>query len=256
MTLDVDRLSFKRGAQQILGDISFTAKPGEITVILGPNGVGKTTLLKCLNGLLIPTGGGVRIGGREISRMTPRHIARHIAYVAQQSETAHITAFDAILLGRKPHMGLRPRPEDLKKVDAVITHLGLVDLSLKPLTRMSGGELQKVCIARALAQETDILLMDEPTASLDLKNEMRILNLIRHIVEDHQMAAVITMHDLNAALRYGHRFLFLKNGGLHATGSTHEVTPKMIADVYGMNVEILHHNGLPLVVPVDESNAA
>lgn len=256
MALDVDRLCFARGSQEILDEISFAAKPGEITVILGPNGVGKTTLLKCLNRILAPSRGEVRIKGRDTGRMAPRQIARHIAYVAQQSETAHITAFDAILLGRKPHMGMRPRPEDLEKVDAVITHLGLEDLSLKPLTRMSGGELQKVCIARALAQETDILLMDEPTASLDLKNEMRILSLIRHIVEDHHMAAVITMHDLNAALRYGHRFLFLKDGRLHATGAIHEVTPAMISEVYGMNVEILHHNGLPLVVPMDETRAA
>lgn len=256
MILTVDALCFDRGKRSILKEISFQAKPGELTVILGPNGVGKTTLLKCLNRTLEPTGGTVRLGTSCASMMTPRQLARQMAYVAQQGEVADISAFDAILLGRKPHMGIRPGAEDLAKVDAVITHLGLENLSLTSLTRMSGGEFQKVCIARALAQETAVLLMDEPTASLDLKNEMQILRLVRHIVEDHRMTAVMTMHDLNAALRYGHRFVFLKGGELYATGSMESMTPEMIAGVYGVDVDIVYHNGLPLVVPRTDLHAA
>lgn len=256
MILTANELVFAYKNQEILQNISFSVHPREITVILGPNGVGKTTLLKCLNQILRPKTGEVRVKGSSVQCMGVGEISRHIAYVAQTSEPARLTVFDTVLMGRKPHMGMRPSPLDLKKVDAVIRHLNLSELSLKTLDKMSGGERQKVCIARALAQETDILLMDEPTASLDLKNQTHILGLIRHIVKDHAMATVMTMHDLNTALRYADRYVFLKDRTVFSTGKVKEITPEMIAHVYGVEVEIMIHNGCPLVIPIENEKVA
>lgn len=249
--LAVNDLRFAYKRKTVLQNIRFKARTGEITAVLGPNGVGKTTLLKCLNRILIPDKGDVQVNGTPLSRMPVRDVARHIAYVAQTGELARITAFDAILMGRKPHMGFRTGKADLEKVDAVIRHLNLTDLTLKTLDQMSGGERQKVCIARALAQETGILLLDEPTASLDLKNQTHILNLIRHIVKDHDMTCVVTIHDLNTALRYADRFVFLKDKTVYAAGRVREVTPEMISQVYGIRVDIVYHKGWPLVIPLE-----
>ncbi|WP_022665120.1 ABC transporter ATP-binding protein [Desulfospira joergensenii] len=252
MILHVNNLCFSYKGQPALERIRFSIGEGETVAILGPNGVGKTTLLKCLNRILFPTKGEILVKGDEIRTMTPSQIARKISYVAQSSATARITAFDAILMGRKPHMGYRVGKEDLTKVDAVIRQLDLSDLSLKTLDCMSGGELQKVCIARALVQETDVILMDEPTASLDLKNQTQILGLIRHIVRGHGMSAIMTMHDLSAAMRYADKYIFLKDRAIYSAGRIQDITPEMVEDVYGVRVDIMEHRGLPLVVPIEE----
>lgn len=251
MILNVNDLAFTYKRHDTLNDISFSIKQGDITVILGPNGVGKTTLLKCLNGILNPQKGTILVKGKNIRTMNIKEIARQISYVAQKSDAARITVFDAILMGRRPHINYRTRKKDLIKVDAVIRHLNLSSLSLKYLNQMSGGELQKVCIARALVQQTGLLLLDEPTASLDLKNQTHILGLIRHIIKDHNMAAVMTLHDLNSAMRYADKYIFLKDHTIYSAGSINDITPKMVEDVYGVKVDIMHHKGIPIVIPVE-----
>ena len=211
MILNVNNLAFHYKSHKTLKNINFSIKKGETTVILGPNGVGKTTLLKCLNSILSPQGGDILVKDKNIKQMDIKQIAKEISYVAQKNEPARITAFDAILLGRHPHIRFKTSIDDLKKVDAIIKRLNLSHLCLKYLDQMSGGELQKVSIARALVQQTDLLLLDEPTSSLDLKNQTDILGLIRHIVKEHHIAAIMTMHDLNTALRYADQYLFLKD---------------------------------------------
>jgi iron complex transport system ATP-binding protein len=252
MSLTVNDLGFGYKSHDTLKDICFDIQQGELTVILGPNGVGKTTLLKCLNKILMPQQGDIFVGKKNVRTMNIKEVARHIAYVAQTSEAARMTVFDAILMGRGPHIRYRVSKDDLIKVDAVIRHLNLSKLSLKYLNQMSGGELQKVCIARALVQQTDLLLLDEPTASLDLKNQTHILGLIRHIIKDHNMAAVMTMHDLNTAMRYADKYIFLKNGAIYSTGSICDITPQMVEDVYDVKVDIMRHKGLPIVIPRED----
>jgi iron complex transport system ATP-binding protein len=252
MMLTVNNLAFGYKGHDILKNIDFGIQQGELTVILGPNGVGKTTLLKCLNKILTPHQGDIFVGKKNVRTMNVKEVARQIAYVAQTSEAARMTVFDAILMGRGPHIRYRVRKSDLLKVDAVIRHLNLSGLSLKYLNQMSGGELQKVCIARALVQQTDLLLLDEPTASLDLKNQTHILRLIRHIIKDHHMAAVMTMHDLNTAMRYADKYIFLKNATIYSTGNIGDITPQMVEDVYGVKVDIMHHKGFPIVIPRED----
>ena len=256
MILKVNDLTFHYKSHETLKNVSFSIKRGETTVILGPNGVGKTTLLKCLNSILSPQKGDILVKDKNIRKMNIRQIARQISYVAQRNEAVRITAFDAILMGRHPHIRYKTSPGDLKKVDADIKKLNLSHLCLEYLDQMSGGELQKVSIARALVQQTDLLLLDEPTSSLDLKNQADILGLIRQIVKEHQIAVVMTMHDLNTALRYSDQYLFLKDRTIYGAGKINEISSEMIEQVYGIPVEIVFHKGFPVVVPIEDEKAA
>ncbi len=160
-----------------------------------------------------------------------------------------MNAFDAVLLGRRPYLGWKVAHNDLRIVDAAIKRLGLEKLTLRHLDQMSGGELQKVCIARALVQEPTVMLLDEPTSSLDLKNQLEILRTIDFVVQEHKLAAVMTMHDLNLALRFAHKFLFLKDGSIYHHGDIEELTPEMVKAVYGVEVDILNHQGNLVIVP-------
>jgi len=256
MILKVNNLEFQYNSVNTLTQVSFSIEKGSITAILGPNGVGKTTLLKCLNHILHPQKGEVKVKGRAVKEMNIKQIAKEISYVAQKNDAARVTVFDAILMGRLPHIRYRTRDIDLKKVDAVMKKLNLSHMGLKYLDQLSGGELQKVSIARALVQETDLLLLDEPTSSLDLKNQTRILGLVKAIVKSHNIAAVMTMHDLNAALRYADNYICLKDGTIFSAGKINKISPEMVTAVYGLPVEIVHHNGCPIIVPRPEEKVA
>jgi iron complex transport system ATP-binding protein len=249
MILEVAGINFAYNGSPVLKNIHFQVNAGELVAILGPNGVGKTTLLKCINAIHRPKGGAVHVEGRDILRLNPAQISLSVGYVAQHNEPARLTVFDAVLMGRKPHIRWRPSNKDLSIVDAAIKRLNLQNLLLRHIDTLSGGELQKVAIARALVQEPRLLLLDEPTSSLDLKNQIDILSLIRHVVVGHSMSAVMTMHDLNTALRFAHKFIFLKDGAIFAAGHCREITAEIVAEVYGLPVEIHHINGRPMVTP-------
>jgi len=251
MILEVNNIVFGYNSHPILNEIKFEVARGELLAILGPNGVGKTTLLKCMNAILSPHGGSVLVGGEDVSSLNTMEIARRIGYVAQRSEAGRLTAYDAILLGRRPHISWRVSDKDLAIVNAAINRLNLQALAMRYIDQMSGGELQKVAIARALVQEPQLLLLDEPTSSLDLKNQIQILKLIRQVVKGHAMAAVMTMHNLNMALRFADKYLFLKGGAVYAAGRAGDVEADTIAAVYGVPVEIQAYRGHPMVIPLE-----
>lgn len=249
MILDVKSINFFYNNRPALADVSFTADSGELLAILGPNGVGKTTLLKCINAIHRPSSGRILVDGKNVLDMSQGEIAREIGYVAQRSEAAWLTVFDAVLMGRKPHIKWKVGEKDLKIVEAGLRRLSLSDLSLRYVPQLSGGELQKVSVARALVQEPRLMLLDEPTSFLDLKNQIEILKIIRRVVDEHRIAAVTTMHDLNTALRFAQKFLFLKDHRVFATGWIEEITAEMIEEVYGVHVDIHQVDGYPVVVP-------
>ncbi len=248
--LQVRQLSFTYPRHPVLNRISLSVRPGELLAVLGPNGTGKTTLLKCLNGIHRADGGAVYIDGRDTLALRPGEMARQSAYVAQRPDSGPQTVFDAVLLGRKPFIRWKPEEKDLRLVEHALHRLHLSPLALRPLTCLSGGELQKVMIARALVQEPRLLLFDEPTSALDLKNQLEMLTLIREVVESEQLAGVMTLHDVNSALRFAHRFLFLKAGAVLAAGDISTVTPELIQAVYGVPVSLVRVNGCPVVIPV------
>ncbi|HOB18540.1 MAG TPA: ABC transporter ATP-binding protein [Candidatus Methanoculleus thermohydrogenotrophicum] len=249
MILEVDGVVFTYRSAPVIQDITFDLRPHQTLAILGPNGVGKTTLLKCMNAILKPKAGSIFVEGLDLLSADRMEIARRMGYVPQRSEAGRITAFDAILLGRRPHIGWNVSERDLQIVEAAIRMLRLEDLSLRYIDEMSGGELQKVSIARALVQEPRVLLLDEPTSSLDLRNQIEILEIVRSVVAEHDVAAVMTMHDLNMALRYADRFIFLKDGLIHAAGGPEVVTAETIEEVYGVPVVVERYNGYQIIIP-------
>jgi len=249
MMLTVCDVHFTYNSHPLLSGIDFSLERGQLLAILGPNGVGKTTLLKCMNAMHRPNSGTVLLEDCNILTLTPATIARDIGYVSQKSETSRLTVFDAVLMGRTPHIRWRMSDDDLHKTGAIIHSLGLDALSMRYVDSLSGGEFQKVCIARALVQEPSLLLLDEPTSALDLKNQVEIMGLIRRVVDEHHIAAAMTMHDLNMALRHADRTIFLKGGVIHAVAAPDEVTPETIEQVYGLPVRIHHIDGQPVVLP-------
>jgi iron complex transport system ATP-binding protein len=249
MILSIDGITFQYNGQPVLEDVTFEVHEGEMIAILGPNGVGKTTLLRCINGILKPSSGAVMVEDENVLKLDAMAVARRIGYVAQRQIGGKITVFDAILMGRRPHIRFRLSQKDLQIVDGAIKSLYLDKLAMRHIDRMSGGELQKVAIGRALVQEPKLLLLDEPTSSLDLKNQVEILKLIRRVVKEHAVCAVMTLHDLNTALRFSDQCLFLKNGGIHAAVCPQKVTANIIKEVYDIAVEIHDHKGFPVVIP-------
>jgi len=194
----------------------------------------------------------VYVNDKDVLTLSPMEVARQVGYVSQRSEPSRITAFDAVLMGRRPHLRWGVSRHDLETVDAALRRMGLESLSLRYIDKMSGGELQKVAIARALVQEPRLMLLDEPTSSLDLKNQVEILGIIRRVVSEHEVAAVMTMHDLNSALRYANKCIFLKNGQIFWAGSVQGVDASIIEAVYGLPVDVYRQGGRLLVAPKDE----
>ncbi len=250
MILSINGIEFSYNSRKVLDDISFGVSPNEIMTILGPNGVGKTTLLKCINRIHHPKAGSILIEEEDIMKMDLQNVARRVGYVPQHCEKGRLTAYDAILLGRRPHITWNTSDSDLKKVDAAIKRLGMQELAMRYIDEMSGGELQKVSVARALVQEPRLMLLDEPTSSLDLKNQQEILRIIREVVRGHSVSAVMTMHDINTALRFSDKFILLKEGHIYAAGGHEVVTPDSIRDVYGVDVHVEIFNNSPVVIPV------
>ncbi len=252
MNLIVDNLVFRYPGRTVLDDISLTLEKGECLSILGTNGVGKSTLLKCINRILRQQSGKVVVMGENVSGLTGNELAKRIGYVSQRQNFSLSTVFDAVLLGRKPYVKWDVCREDLDIVHEVMKSLGLEDFSLRKVDELSGGEAQKVAIARALAQQSDVLMFDEPTSNLDLKNQLEVVGIIRRIVRERQISAIVTMHDLNMASRFADKFLFLKGGTIFDAGDVNIITPDNIKAVYGVTVEVQYHRNVPVIIPVDE----
>jgi len=250
MILEIQNIRFSYNSHPVLDDVSFSLDKGRMLGILGVNGAGKSTLLKCLNRILTPQRGGVLLHGEDLLRMDRRQTARRLGYVPQRHGESRLSVYEAVLLGRKPHMGWTVRKEDHAMVESLVEGLGLGPLALRPVSDLSGGEAQKVMIARALAQSPKVLLLDEPTSNLDLKNQLEVLGLIRRIVRDHGLSAVVSIHDLNLALRFADEFLFLKDHKVHAMVPKEGLTADGIQQVYDVPVVLEKVGEHTVVAPV------
>lgn len=246
--IEVKNISFSYGRKPILTDVGFTAQAGECVGILGNNGVGKSTLITCINRIRIPTAGEVFIDGKSVKSMTRNELARSIAYVAQKNEMTQTTVFDCVLLGRKPYIKWGVSQEDLDLCTAMIQRVGLEELQLRSLDELSGGELQKVMLARALVQQPKVLLLDEPTSNLDPRNQYEMMALVQEIAREQGITVLIVIHDLNLALRYCDKFYFLKDGKGYRYGGMEIVSDTVIETVYGISAHVAELDGRKLVV--------
>lgn len=250
MILSVEGLAFKYPSRSVIKNINFSISKGDFLAVLGINGAGKSTLLKCINRVLKPHAGTVYINDNEAFKLNRRELAKRIGYVAQRNESIRSTVFDAVLLGRRPYIQWEASQNDLEIAHEALKALELEEYALRYLNELSGGEQQKVVIARALAQKPELLLLDEPTSSLDLKNQLEVAKIIKKVVKEQQMAAVVTMHDLNLAIRFADKFLLLKNGEIFAAGGIEVMTPENIESVYSVPVRIKKIENVPVVIPV------
>lgn len=249
--VDIQNISFsyRKGGPPVLDQVSFGIDDGLCTAILGNNGAGKSTLLKCIDRILYPSQGRVTVDGENVFSMTGTQMAQKIAYVPQNAGAIRMTVFDAVLLGRKPYIQWDATQEDREIAGSMIHRLGLDEYVLRNVSELSGGEVQKVMLARALAQQPRLLLLDEPTSNLDPRNQHKVLQAIQAIASEHHIFVIMVLHDLNLAIRYCDRFLFLKHSRVFSYGGLETMTPETIEAVYGMHVHIIEHLGIPIVVP-------
>ncbi len=239
--------SYDRSCPPVLEDISFNIEKGSLLAVLGNNGAGKSTLLKCLDRIHKADSGSVTADGEDIMKMPRRELARRIAYVPQTTPVTDTAVFDAVLLGRKPYIRWDITGEDRAVVSSLLDRLGLSDFAARRISELSGGERQKVALARALAQQPRYLLLDEPTSSLDPKNQHEMLRLVRSIAVEQDIGVLIVIHDLNLAVRYCDNFLFIRGSRVYSHGGVDTVTPEAIRDVYDFDAEIIRHNGQILI---------
>jgi len=249
MILRIDDVHFSYRAAEVLRGLTFEVPSGSLVAILGENGSGKTTLLKTINRLLTPTSGTVWIDGTAVGAMSGREIARRFGYMPQREEAAHCTVFEAVLLGRKGCGGGRASAEDMEKIEDIVRLVRLEELAMRSAAELSGGELQKVILARALAQEPKVLLLDEPINHLDPVNQIEVMSLLHAITRDLRITSLVVTHNLNHALQFADRFILLKEGVVLAAGGREVITPATIRDTFRIDVLIEKVAGVPVVVP-------
>lgn len=226
-----------KGGPEVLKDITFEIEPGKILAILGNNGVGKSTLLKCFNKILKPDSGEVLLDGENMLMQSGREVARQVAFVSQSLYDTQMTVHDIVMLGRRPYMTWGVTEKDHAMVHEAMDRLGLDAMRGRFFNQLSGGERQKVMLARALAQQPKVLLLDEPTSALDIQNQYQVLKLVRSICRKDQITAIVVIHDLNLALRFCDRFLLLKDGQVFRYGDHSILDSRALMETYGVNAK-------------------
>jgi len=244
MKLTVRELRFSYKANEVLRGLNLQIAPDSMTCLVGPNGSGKSTLLRCLDRILRPTQGTVMVGDDDLRKLPLKELARRISYVPQNcSHNFPLTVFEVVMMGRKPHLNFKVRPMDRDVVNHALEILGLAGYKRRYFDELSGGEKQKVFLARALAQEAPIMLLDEPTSNLDIHFQLEVLELLRRLKKLKNLAVVIAIHDLNLAARYADSLLMLNQGRIIAQGPPYQVlTGENIERVYKVKAQV-HHNG-------------
>jgi iron complex transport system ATP-binding protein len=254
--LDVEGLGVRLGGREILRDVTFDVAAGSWVCVIGPNGAGKTTLLHAVAGL-VPFAGRVGLWGRELGEYPRRERARLVALVPQQPVIPEgVMVEDYVLLGRTPHLGVlgAERRSDLVAVEQALDRLELIWAKGRRLETLSGGELQRVVLARALAQEAPLLLLDEPTTGLDLGHQIRALELVDGLRREHGLTVLSTMHDLTMAGRFADRFALLSQGRLVSKGHRADVLDAaVILEHFGASVRVIGDGDIGwAVVPISE----
>jgi iron complex transport system ATP-binding protein len=258
--LKIEGLTVSYGARRVLRDVALEVKSGEVTALIGPNGAGKSTLVRAVSGVIPVVEGHITVGATsrrpyDLITLPPMARARHLAVVPQAvSLPPAFTVWETVLMGRTPYLNFlgQTSAKDEELVRLALQKVDALDLAERRVGELSGGEGQRVLLARALAQSTPILLLDEPTSNLDLHYQVTFMELVRGLAHNESLAVLIALHDLNLAARYADWIALLVDGEIKASGTPHQVlTPERISEAYHLSVTVIPHPfaDVPLVLP-------
>lgn len=247
--LRIEGMTFRysRKGPQVLDGVDLNLGDGEIGIVLGRNGSGKTTLLKTILGILTPERGCITLDGADLLHMKKRERARQVAYVPQDIRFGELSVFDSVLMGRVAYFGLRAEARDYRAVEQVLRDMELEAFADRNVEELSGGERQKIAIARAMVQAPKLLIFDEPTGNLDLANEQLMIRETKKLARNKGVSILSSLHDLNQALYLGDKFFFMKDGEIRYSGGPECVCEDVIREVYGVQMKILEIDGRKLI---------
>ena len=248
--LKVENLCFRYSSRSapVLNGATLELRQGEVGILLGKNGSGKTTLFKNILGIEKPHSGKITFCGDDLLKMNRRDRARRIAYVPQHIHFGDLTVFDSVLMGRVSYFGMKASREDYDAVEAILRDMQLLRFANRSAEALSGGEKQKIAIARAMAQEPKLMIFDEPTGNLDMANEQLIVEEARKLAREKHISILSSLHDLNQALSFGDKFFFLIDGVVKYAGGREMITPEILKDTFAVDVRIREIDGQTVVL--------
>ena len=250
MRITINGLAFSYSSTPVLKDIEMDLSGSKFVSILGPNGVGKSTLIHCINKILSPTKGTVMLDDREVKTISIKEMAKIIGYVPYSAnDTFPLTVVDTVLMGRHPYSRWNSLDDDLDIVYDTLKRLGIAHLAMRSFNELSAGQHQKVMLARGLVQQPKVLLLDEPTSNLDVRHQLDVTEMLRDLAHENNILVIMISHDINIAAKYSDEIIMMHAGSIYAVGTPKEViTPENLKVVYGVNSTVIEDDGMPHVI--------
>lgn len=263
MELKIDDVKFSYTSVPVLNDITLDLTGSKLVSILGPNGVGKSTLIHCINKILEPTGGSVFIDGKDVKEITVKQMAKEVGYVPYSANDSFpLTVVDTVLMGRHPHSKWGTLDTDLGIVYDTLKMLGISNLAMRPFNQLSAGQHQKVMLARGLVQDSKILLLDEPTSNLDIRHQLDVTRLLKELTAKKEILTIMISHDISITAKFSDEIILMHKGEIYAVGTPAEViTEENLETVYGVKAKVVDDDGRPHVIlkdaiPAEEDDVA